>query len=59
MTFVALGLRPASWLQLSNYLRLWEWREDKINLMGATQSITVRLRYEKILPLLAVELGPY
>jgi hypothetical protein len=40
-------------------LRLWEWREDKINLMGATQSITVRLRYEKILPLLAVELGPY
>jgi len=27
--------------------------------MGATQSITVRLRYEKILPLLAVELGPY
>src|SRR5580704_808830 len=32
-------------LQPSSYLQLWEWREDKINLIGATQSITVRLRY--------------
>ncbi len=31
-------------------LRLWEWREDKVNLIGATQDITVRMRYEKILP---------
>jgi hypothetical protein len=37
-------------LQASSYLRLWEWREDKINLIGATQGITVRMRYEKILP---------
>src|ERR1700722_19952413 len=37
-------------LQPSSCLRLWEWREDKINLIGATQSITVRVRYEKILP---------
>lgn len=37
-------------LQPSSYLRLWEWREDKINLIGATQSITVRIRYEKVLP---------
>lgn len=39
----------------SGYLRLWEWREDKITLIGATQAITVRMRYEKILP--AVTLG--
>ncbi len=42
-------------LQPSSYLRLWEWREDKITLIGATQAITVRMRYEKILP--AVTLG--
>jgi hypothetical protein len=30
-------------LQPSAYMRLWEWREDKINLIGATQSITVRV----------------
>jgi hypothetical protein len=39
-------------LQPSSYLRLWEWREDKVNLIGATQSITVRIRYEKVLPAL-------
>jgi hypothetical protein len=37
-------------LQPSSYLRLWEWREDKVNLIGATQAITVRIRYEKMLP---------
>jgi hypothetical protein len=42
-------------LQPSSYLRLWEWREDKVNLIGATQSITVRIRYEKVLP--AITLG--
>jgi hypothetical protein len=42
-------------LQPSTYLRLWEWREDKINLIGATQDITVRIRYEKLLP--ELELG--
>jgi hypothetical protein len=45
-------------LQPSSYLRLWEWREDKINLIGATQSITVRLRYEKVLPLLTLGTDP-
>lgn len=45
-------------LQPSTYLRLWEWREDKINLVGATQSITVRIRYEKILPLLTLGTDP-
>jgi len=47
-----LNLRP------STYLRLWEWREDKINLIGATQSITVRIRYEKVLPLLTLGTDP-
>jgi len=45
-------------LQPSTYLRLWEWREDKVNLIGATQSITVRIRYEKILPLLTLGTDP-
>ncbi len=45
-------------LQPSSYLRLWEWREDKVNLIGATQSITVRIRYEKLLPLLTVGTDP-
>jgi hypothetical protein len=40
-------------LQPSSYMRLWEWREAKINLIGATQSITVRVRHEKVLPALA------
>jgi hypothetical protein len=39
-------------LQPSPYLRMWEWRQDQINLIGATQPITVRLRYEKVLPTL-------
>ena len=45
-------------LQPSSYLRLWEWREDKINLIGATQSITVRVRYEKVLPILTLGTDP-
>jgi hypothetical protein len=45
-------------LQPSTYLRLWEWREDKINLVGATQGITVRVRYEKILPALTLGTDP-
>lgn len=45
-------------LQPSSYLRLWEWREDKINLIGATQSITVRLRYERVLPQLVLGTDP-
>jgi len=31
-------------------LRMWEWREDTIQLIGATQETTVRIRYEKSLP---------
>jgi hypothetical protein len=45
-------------LQPSSYLRLWEWREDKINLIGATQAITARIRYEKVLPLLTLGTDP-
>jgi hypothetical protein len=45
-------------LQPSTYLRLWEWREDKVNLIGATQAITVRIRYEKVLPALTLGTDP-
>lgn len=45
-------------LQPSSYLRLWEWREDKVNLIGATQAITVRVRYEKILAALTLGTDP-
>lgn len=45
-------------LQPSSSLRLWEWREDKINLIGATQSVTVRVRYEKVLPALTLGTDP-
>jgi hypothetical protein len=45
-------------LQPSTYVRLWEWREDKINLIGATQSITVRVRDEKVLPILTLGTDP-
>jgi hypothetical protein len=45
-------------LQPSSFLQLWEWREDKINLIGATQSITVRMRYERILPALTQGTDP-
>jgi hypothetical protein len=45
-------------LQPSTFFRLWEWREDKINLIGATQAVTVRLRYEKVLPELTLGTDP-
>jgi len=45
-------------LQPTTYLRLWEWREDKVNLIGATQAITVRMRYEKVLPELTLGTDP-
>jgi len=41
-------------LQPSTYLRFWDWREDQINLIGATQSVTVRIRYEENLPQLTL-----
>ena len=44
--------------QLGVYLRLWERREDKINLVGATQANTVCVRYEKVLPALTLSTDP-
>lgn len=44
--------------QPSTYLRMWEWREDTIQLIGATQEITVRVRYEKSLPALVQGTDP-
>jgi hypothetical protein len=45
-------------LQPSGYMRRWEWREDKKNLIGATRSITVRVRYEKVLVTLVLGADP-
>lgn len=45
-------------LQPSPYLRIWEWRSDSINLIGATQPVTVRIRYEKSLPALVLGTDP-
>jgi hypothetical protein len=45
-------------IQPSSFLRLWEWREDKINLVGATQAVTVRIRYEKVLPQITAGTDP-
>lgn len=39
-------------------LRMWEWRTDTIQLIGATQEITVRLRYEKSLPAIVLGTDP-
>src|SRR5487761_206458 len=37
---------------------MWEWREDTLQLLGATQEITVRIRYEKSLPALVLGTDP-
>lgn len=39
-------------------LRMWEWREDAIQLVGATQETTVRIRYEKSLPTIVLGTDP-
>jgi hypothetical protein len=44
--------------QPSGYLRMWEWESDSINLIGATQAITVQIRYEKTLPVLVASTDP-
>jgi len=44
--------------QPGRYLRMWEWREDTIQLLGATQEITVRIRYEKSMPALVLGTDP-
>jgi hypothetical protein len=45
-------------LQPSGYLRIWEWIGDTIQFIGATQPITVRVRYEKLLPALVLGTDP-
>ena len=37
---------------------MWEWREDTIQLLGATSEVTARLRYEKVLPQLVLGTDP-
>jgi len=39
-------------------LRMWEWREDTIQLIGSTQETTVRIRYEKSLPAIVLGTDP-
>jgi hypothetical protein len=45
-------------LQPGTFLRMWEWREDTIQLLGATSEVSVRLRYEKVLPQLVLGTDP-
>jgi hypothetical protein len=45
-------------LQPGSFLRMWEWREDTIQLLGATSEVTVRIRYEKVLPQLVLGTDP-
>jgi hypothetical protein len=45
-------------LQPGSFLRMWEWREDTIQLLGATSEVTARLRYEKVLPQLVLGTDP-
>jgi hypothetical protein len=40
------------------YLRMWKWEADEIELIGATQAITVRIRYERALATLSQESDP-
>jgi len=40
------------------YLRMWKWEADQIELIGATQAITVRIGYERALPSLSQESDP-
>lgn len=44
--------------QPSSFLRMWEWRADAIQLLGATQEVTVRVRYEKSLPVIVLGTDP-
>jgi len=45
-------------LEPGAFLRMWEWREDTIQLLGATNEVTLRVRYEKVLPQLVLGTDP-
>lgn len=49
---------PLPGLQPVSYLRLWKWESDQVELVGATQEITIRMTYERALPALASEADP-
>lgn len=40
------------------YLRIWKWETDQIELVGATQAVTVRIHYERALPAIAESTDP-
>ena len=35
------------------YFSRWEWRQDRLNLNGATNTLDIRIRYEAALPIIA------
>lgn len=35
------------------YFSRWEWRQDRLNFNGATNTLDVRIRYESLLPIIA------
>lgn len=41
-----------------SYLRIWKWETDRIDLIGATRAITVRIYYERALAALSAETDP-
>jgi len=49
---------PLPNLDPAPYLRMWKWEADQIELIGATQAITVRIRYERALASLSQESDP-
>jgi hypothetical protein len=49
---------PLPNLEPMPYLRIWKWAADQIELVGATQAITVRIEYERALPGLSQESDP-
>lgn len=44
--------------QPMDYLRIWKWQTDEIQLVGATRAITVRIQYERALGALSAESDP-
>ena len=45
-------------LQPMPYLRIWKWEADQIELVGATQAVTVHIEYERALAALSQDSDP-
>lgn len=44
-------------VEQNDFLRMWEWRQNQVNFIGATREVTIKLRHEKQLPNLT-QAGP-